>query len=457
MPVRPKRTPPRHGSLRSPSQRRRRDRSVGEPLPRQVDLMVGLLSILFVVPLEVAAIIWAWRRSGFMPHPHGFMLYLVAGQIVMALHANHVIEYSFVRIFSTYAYIYHFDAMFGLMAAMLFSLILCVPNSKVSIREQVKSIRVSETFLYLTVVGMLVFEAIYASIIRWDIVWYNSTYLQMTSEDVLRSPNALYRTLQQMFALAGLAAVGMAVFVLSVRKWALGAILVPIAMWHVVYSVAAHSRVATLYIGIAAILTFLLTRNRILPIILGISALFVTSSVLWGRITNFHGLSSLSMFWVNIKNYFDVIGFELIGNLFEGMFVTSEYFSRTFLYAGVYKNLSLSPLLSFIDGFDSIRELYEIKLQYWVPNSAVSEILSFGTGYAIIFFGTQLVAGRLSARLMSTRPGLVALLVNSYIFFSSIQQFTYSTRTVYRSFVYTIIACIILGWLKKRDRPAEVA
>lgn len=417
--------------------------------------MTGLLPILFVVPFEIIAMVWAWRRSGFMPYPHGFMLYLIAGQLVMALHANHVIEYSFVRVFTTYAYIFHYDAMFFLMAAMFFALLVSVPDARVSIRDQVRLIRVSTAVLYAIVVALLVFELVYVLIIRWDIVWYNSTYLQMTSEDVLRSQNGLTRTIQQMFALAGLAAVGMTVFVISVRQWGLAAILLPITVWHMLYALAAHSRVVTLYIGIAAVLTFLLTRNRIVPVVLAVVAFFVTASVLWGRITNLHGFSSLPLFWVNVQHYFDIIGFELVGNLFEGMFVTSEYFARSFRYADIYKNLSLSPLFSFIDGFDTIRELYEIKLQYWVPNSAVSEVLSFGPGYVLIYIATQLVAGYLSARLMTTRPGLLALLVNCYIFFSSIQQFTYSTRTVFRSFVYTIVLCAVLDWMRRREERAR--
>lgn len=419
--------------------------------------MVGLLPILFVVPFEIIVMVWAWRRSGFIPYPHGFMLYLLVGQIVLALHANHIIEYSFVRVFSTYAYIFHYNEMFFLLSAMFFSLVVCVPNAKVSIREQVKLIRVSSTVLYTIIIGIIIFEATYALIIRWDVVWYNTTYLQMTSEDVLVSQNSLTRTIQQLFALVGLAAVGMTVFVISVRKWLLAAILIPIATWHVLYSLAAHSRVVTLYLGIAAILTFLLTRNRIVPVILAVAALLVTASVLWGRITDFHGFSSLPMFWVNIQRYFDVIGFEIVGNLFEGMFVTSEYFSRGFRYANIYKILSLSPLFSFIDGFDQVRETYEVKLQYWVPNSAVSEVLSFGVPYIIVYFSAQIIAGYMSARLMIRRPGLLALLVNSYIFFSSIQQFAYSTRTVFRSFIYTIVLCLILNWAMRRERQQHAS
>ena len=146
-------------------------------------------------------------------------------------------------------------------------------------------------------------------------------------------------------------------------------------------------------------------------------------------------------------------------NIFEGIFVTAEYFSQQLTYQDSYKILSLMPTVSLIDGFTAVQKRFEIKLfDPYVPNSAVTEVLSFGAGYALVFFSVQFGAGWLSARALARDQHLPALFVNALIALSCYLQFTYSTRTVFRLLLFSgamAAVLLFLDWRRKVDANAK--
>jgi hypothetical protein len=408
--------------------------------------MTNVLLMVILWPTELAAILWAIRRSGFLPFPHGTMLYLFTGQMILALHAYGFLYYPFVRVYTTYAYIHFFPQMFMLQAVMLFALSPFAPKAQISIGDAVRNLKISET-LFWGLIGLLYtcwFIIIIA--IDWRVAWSNSIYLTMTDpEKVLIINNAFTRTAFAVSGPLGVLASAATAFVFCSGRSRIGFALLPITIWSFLFGLAAHSRAPAAYLIIAGLIAAMFPRRRAIAAVLVFCGFLTILSVLWGRGSSNHGYSSLSAYFSNIAAYYQVSGFDAVSNMYEGVFTTSEYFSHNFRFDPIYKNLSLSPLFSFIDGYDQVRELYAIRLSYFVPNPAISEVLSFGAAYAAIYFGVLLFAGYQSATLVVRRPGLVSLGLNAIVFLGSYLQFAYDTRGNFRSFFYIGLICWFLN------------
>ena len=411
--------------------------------------MTAFLAILLLFA-EVMTLIWAIRRSGLLPFPHGTMVYLIGSQIVLILHATGLVYYDFLRIFTTYAYIHHLQEMLLLDAALFFMLVLCVPRNRISIAEQVRRIAVRNEVLMATVAAVYLSNLYLFLCFRWDLIWYNRIYLTIVPEFSLETSNFVSVTLFQMYPMIGLAAVAAAVYAFYANRKQYFLLLLPFAAWHVLFAIASHSRYSVVYFLLAGLLAAILSKSKPAALILVLLGIMTHLSVLEGRNTGHHGLSSLPFYFENFYTFATQHGFDALSNFFEGAFVTAEYFGREFHYATIYKVLSLSPLISSIDGYAAVREVFAIPLHDFVPNSAVSEVLSFGIVYAAIFFSVQLLAGRISAELMSRRPGVGPLILNSTVLLGSYLQFAYSTRTVFRVFVYALIICLIIRYRSGR-------
>lgn len=417
--------------------------------------MTWILLMVILWPLEIVAIVWAIRRSGFLPFPHGTMIYLFTGQIMLALHAYGILFYSFLHVFSTYAYIHFFPQMFALQAIMLFSLCLVVPKAQVSISAAVQNINVNETVFFALIILLYACWGVVLVSLNWSVVWSNSVYLTMTDPmQALLINNAFTRLAFTLVGPLGIVAAAATAFTLCSGRARLGIILLPVTIWAFVFFLAAHSRSASAYLILAALIAAMFPRTRWATLVLGALGFLTTLSVLWGRGSNNHGFSSLPDYFSNIGRYYQVAGLDALSNIYEGVFTTSEYFSHNFRFDPIYKRLSLSPLFSFIDGYDTVRELYAIRLSYFVPNPAVSEVLSFGPAYAAIYFGVLLFAGYQSALLVVRRPGLVSLGLNALVMLGSYLQFAYDTRGNFRSFFYIAIVCWILNRRWQPERPA---
>lgn len=420
--------------------------------------MINSMLMIGFWPVELLAIIWAVRRSGFLPFPHGTMLYLFTGQIMLALHAYGFLYYPFVRVYTTYAYIHYFRQMFVLQAIMLFALCPIVPRASVSISDAVREIKVSETLFWGLIFTLYACWSVILLSIDWSVVWDNSVYLTMTDpEKVLLVDNAFTRPCFTLSGPLGIVAAAATAFTLCSGRVKLGMLLLPVTVWSFLFALAAHSRASAAYLILAGLVAAMFPKSRIASPLLLLIGFLTTLSVLWGRGSSHHGLSSLSEYFANIKEYYKVSGLDAISNLYEGVFTTSEYFSHSFQFAPVYKNLSLSPLFSFIDGYDKVRDLYSIRLSYYVPNPAISEVLSFGLIYSLIYFGIQLLAGYLSAKLVVRRPGLIALGLNAIVLLSSYLQFAYDTRGNFRTFFYVMLVCWFLNNRWKSQQQATIS
>lgn len=409
--------------------------------------MTNLLLIIILLPVEFATLVWALRRTGLLPFPHGTMIYLFSGQIILILHVNGILTYDFLRVYTTYAYIHFFPQMFTLQAVMFFALTSTLPKSRgVSFVDSLRSLHVNGNLFWVLAAVLYACWGVTFTALNWDVVWSNSTYLAMTDpEQALRVNNGITRTA---FALQGPLSIVSAValsFCLCTGRNRLALLLAPVVTWAFLFQLSAHSRAAAVYLILGGLLATLFPRGRIIALIVFALGFLTMLSVLWGRGGAHHGISSIPNYFTNIRLYYTVAGLDALSNIYEGVFTTSEYFSHNFTYNNTFKALAVLPSFSFIDGYDKIKDVYGIRLSYYVPNPAVSEVLSFGPIYAVWYFGVQLLAGRISARMMVQKPGLVSIGLNALVFLGSYLQFAYDTRTVFRLFFVVLVIGFILN------------
>lgn len=399
-----------------------------------------------------------------MLFPHGALLYIIGAQVMMWAVGEKYVDYAFVHLYSRYAWLHQYAAVASAFAALFVMYALCTPRSRVRISDVLRSVEVNDSALWAFI--LLLWARLFINLLalNWQVAWQSSIYLEMTGASGLRFTNGIIQAIHFSQKLAGILATLTFVYTLSRKKLLQALVILPVAIWHFLFELAAHSRYAAAYLLLGAMVALILkgrpTLAQLSAMILGIVTLI---SVLGGRNSGAHGFSSIPQFAENFATRADAQALGSLANIFEGAFVSSEIFSGGFYFSKLYAFLSFSPLLSAIDGFESIRRQNEVMLNAYVPSGAINEVLSFGVGYAILYFTTQLTAGFLSARLLAKYPGIVPLLLNGLVLLACYAQFAYSTRTVYRIFLFALIISAFLLWRRRtlarraRRRAARAA
>ena len=418
------------------------------------------MTLTFCLLVELFILVWALRRSGFMLFPHGFMFYLMSAQVFLWLNAAEILRYEFLQLWTSGAYQTHMREMILIFFAFFLASACCVPNRRVSVRNLLADAAArTEGVLVIINAGLLAFLYVRLLLqwyfLDWNVVWENDTYTEM---NVAGREVGLSGFVIQSSRMFGVLTVILATYLFTRKNWGMFALAVPLVTWHVLFDLAAHSRAAMVYF-ICAGLTLMVLRHRgfVAPSVLFACAFVVLLGSLTGRGSGHHGFSSLPFYFTNILT--EPMDVGDLTNIFEGIFVTAEYFSQQLTYQDSYKILSLMPTVSLIDGFTAVQKRFEIKLfDPYVPNSAVTEVLSFGAGYALVFFSVQFGAGWLSARALARDQHLPALFVNALIALSCYLQFTYSTRTVFRLLLFSgamAAVLLFLDWRRKVDANAK--
>lgn len=412
------------------------------------------MTLTFVLLAELLLLAWATHRSGFMPFPHGFMIYIMFAQIFLWLNAFDIVYYEFLHLWTSGAYRTHFQSVVLIFFMFYLGATACVPGSRVNLSSLFAGLRQRDetgVVSILLITPLYVHLALYWLHLDWSVAWQTDRYLQMGNP---ADQGLVGTVLMQSERVFGMLAMILAVYAGYRRRWGALLAVLPIISWHVLFDMAAHSR-SVVYYFITGGLTFMALQPRKLtaPALMFGAAMLTLVGSLSGRGSQLHGFSSLPFYFTNMVTHQLEIG--NLTNIFEGVFVTSEYFKGGLEYPMKYKLLALSPLFSFMDGYDLVRLQYQIKIHRFVPHGAVTEVLSFGIGYAAVYFAVQFMAGWLSVRALTKWPGLPTLFVNSLFLLAAYLQFTYSTRTVFRFFVAAGIASVILLQLAARRQGAR--
>lgn len=246
--------------------------------------------------------------------------------------------------------------------------------------------------------------------------------------------NFLYSVL----LLAGLLSPLLLYFSLKTRSWFFAFYFFLIFCSFLLYFLIASSRAAPLMISLAFFCIFLNKKKLfIVNFITLLIVLFgVYNYVLLSRNEDRQGFlhlkSRLSFFIPSGSTFLGVVS-----NVFMGSFSFSEALSYRPEYSLRYKVLSFSLFPSFIDGFSSIRDSNEQRINQFTPVGGFAEAYLFGPFFLIVFFAIFLLWIRLGQKTILLYPAfsIVVLFFVTYIYFRLTQ---YSIRTSFRFILYTI-------------------
>jgi len=280
------------------------------------------------------------------------------------------------------------------------------------------------------------------------VLWKNSTYLAMTTPKNLSWDPVIFGPFLQTMQLVGVL-VG-AVMILTLRRghiWMAGALAVPFAYIFLFY-LCGHSRVAG--VQVAAVAVMLLTSRgrwfKVAGVVVSGMVGFVWAAVLEGRSMGEHGFASFSdtlgiVFsrWDGGQEFLTVIS-----NFFEGIFTLAYSSLMDLQYPTNYKVLSFSPLFSFMDKFDAIRDADQIRVNIYIPVCGYAEAYAFGPVYLGLMILTLFFVLRSANVIAEKQSGLVSQMVNFLVAMSIILLFAYNVRNGYRLIIYSEFLCLFL-------------
>jgi len=399
-----------------------------------------MLLLAFLLLIEIPVLFVLIRRSGFSPFPHINLIYFVGAQVAIAAMSADLVEYNFVRLFTSGAYKKHYTEVL-LSFAMLFfvfAMAFRVPRAK-PIMSTLRSLRTVPTQglgLGIATVSLVAFHLVLFALIDWPKAWYNEDYLLMGSPEMVRYSQAAALILS--YKVVGLATVALTIFLQVRRRWQLFMLLAPFSAFDILYQLSAHSRAVALYLAMAGSAHYVLTRKSRPLIISSLLAVFSLVLCLGGRRYGVQGFSSLPLSGEMVRLYLSVEPFAIFINFFEGAFASAEMFSRTFDANPRYAMLSFSPLVSFIDGYEAVRMRHQYHFATFFPPPAIFELRSFPWPYTVLYTSVQIIAGLMTLRLQRKSPSLLALALNILMAFAVYAQFTYTVRHVFRLFLLVV-------------------
>jgi hypothetical protein len=287
--------------------------------------------------------------------------------------------------------------------------------------------------------------AAHLSLLDPAILWSNSRYMLLRGPDAMSigaGPASFIQTLFQLVAMVATLYAGIATArgrIVSMLLW-----IAP-ATWGLIFFFVDASRTAlVLFAEFFVVLIFLASgiRRWIYAIMAVAGGLFVLSACLAGRAGGYFGLMSLPQ--IASSAFSGTISLNMmIGNLFEGVFITGDSLDISARFDSRYALFSFSPLPSLIDGFDALRERHQIRLFAYVPMSGIAEAVKFGPAYfAALMFFYWLACWTVSRG--ARRLGPFYLLITFGIVNTFIIAGAYPVRNVFRQLLIWLTLALLI-------------
>lgn len=275
----------------------------------------------------------------------------------------------------------------------------------------------------------------------------NSRYLALLSADELAVNNTITRIVSNLFPLLSICAVMIASIAFLCGNYKLGYSSLPLCLWYFLLSVANGSRHAAVLLAIPAILAAVFVQRR-RALVVGFFSMLSFLAVFLALKTRYNGqfgLSALPGIFVGIMDA-NIDDIQIVmANIFQGILITGDGLSIIGEHSFTYKLLSFSPLPAFIDHFDEIRELQEIRLHFYVPMSAVTEVVRFGIVYCLIAGVSLGFALRLNLLALRAGHRIAGTISTAWIVLIFIQANAYPLRNVYRQLLLAILFLLMSG------------
>lgn len=288
---------------------------------------------------------------------------------------------------------------------------------------------------------VFLFAAYHFHILDKSIIYNSSEYLLMSSAKAVNEKTQFNLFIQSSHKLVGVISLFLLGSAIVRRRYFDAIVLVLPCIWFYLFQIGAHSRFSAVNAASFAF-PFLYSEKRahksIGMLFIIISVLNILSS-LSGRGSNIQGFASISNYFNDALAISQTEFVEVLGNIFEGVFVQAEgFYYNEHQYATRYKITALSPLPSFLDGYADLIKWDQIRLHKYVPMSATTEVRLFGPAFLFIYFLIATYSYSIIFYFFR-RKKQIAFTASLIIFtLACYLQFTYPTRNVFR-FFYLVI------------------
>lgn len=308
-------------------------------------------------------------------------------------------------------------------------------------------LRRHRTFILAALLLLYLLALLHLGAMNKTVLISNNRYLALLSSDDLAMNNTITRTISNLFPILSICGVMIASVAFLCGDYKLGYGSLPLCVWYFFLSVANGSRHAAVLLAVPAILAAVLAQRRraILVGVFGILSFFAIFLALKTRYNRQFGLSALPGIFLGIADMRIDDLQVVVANIFQGIFITGDGLSITGEHALTYKLLSFSPLPAFLDHFDQIRELQEIRLHFFVPMSAVTEVVRFGVVYWVVAGISLGLALRLNLLALRAGHRIASTISTAWIALIFIQANAYPLRNVYRQLLLAILFLLMLG------------
>lgn len=349
-------------------------------------------------------------------------------------------------------------AMLGYMSVIIcFSAYLAKINIAINNKKFNASLLLNKSIMTM---NKKLIQAIGLALLVWlllhyiciDYHSYFGTHYNGALKDLnfIGADDTVSRILHLLSPLVGLVALG-AVFISIKKKLILSSIILFIVfLYCFLMEFAENSRMIAIYAMIASGLVFLMFRSLALSGSLAFFSLLLLAKANAGRrIIMGLGATPEIIDMVISDGGYDFLA-TTFGSLLMGgiLFVHAAEINPD--YTEIYKILSLSPLPSFIDGFQNVRSSNEVRLNVFVPLSAISEIFHFGIVYMLVYLFGLSYLYRLSNIAVSSGSALGIATGYPVFGFITAITFQYSVRTSWRFVLLSIIFLSILNYARSR-------
>jgi len=306
---------------------------------------------------------------------------------------------------------------------------------------------ISKTFesLAIGIISLLLLCCtIHFSYLDWSLLYLNYEY------QIIKTPNLIsqdggtfFRIFHFLFRLIGIFSAVFLCYSVARKRPLLLVVSLLVTAYCFFLLFIGESRWVNVYIAVFFISRLVLFKRK--PtyfeyLIWGAVFVLLFCKVIVGRNYGIYGISAqLKIFSYLFEIDFANIILGLFINFSDGFINLANSIELRTNYSEEYKLLSFSPLPSSIDGFSSILELNERRINFYVPFNSISEAWSFGGVYfALLTF--LLIAFIYSCDLIySISKPLVQSLILAIALWNLFYMFGYPIRNVMRVFEYMII------------------
>lgn len=287
------------------------------------------------------------------------------------------------------------------------------------------------------------------------LLWYNTRYLTINVPEEMGITTLFGRIYHLLIGPLGFIFFPLSIYYIKRKKILFFLICILISMYGFILFFAADSRWAPLYLmgGLGFNLFISKKKLSFINIFLGFLFLFTYLKVLIGRNLYVHGLSQsfLALRYISFSLVTDYLFGFLINTFQSALGFANSLLLGPFI-DDTYKLLSFSPLISAIDGYENIREMYRVQIAPHVPMSAYDEVWHFGSHYMILFFSVIIIWLRQTTNFYFNNRSITSmiLLLPTYWVIFSLSQ--YSIRTTWR---YILLLTFISYVLNLRIKYKE--